>query len=62
MMKYVHKLVGMAHSKQEGVTALEYALIAAAIAAVIVTIVRTTGQSVLGTFTTVNGGLTGGGN
>ena len=57
MMKYVHSLVGRIHSKDEGVTALEYALIAALIAAAIVGVVTTTGTDVGNTFTRINNAL-----
>lgn len=50
MKKYVHNLVGRIHSKEEGVTALEYALIASAIAALIVVAVRATGTGANTTF------------
>ena len=42
---------------EEGVTALEYGLIAALIAAVIIGAVTTLGGSVQGTFTTIAGAM-----
>lgn len=42
---------------EEGATAVEYGLIVALIAAVIVTIVATLGQQILAAFTTVSGQL-----
>lgn len=53
MMKYVHRLVGRLHSNDDGVTALEYALIASLIAVAIITMVQTTGTNVGATFTKV---------
>ena len=46
-------LVAKFHSKEEGVTALEYALIAALIAVAIVTGVKASGAGAAKTFTTV---------
>ncbi len=43
--------------EEEGATAVEYGLLVALIAAVIVTIVATLGQDVLAGFTTVEGAL-----
>ncbi len=43
---------------ESGATAIEYGLIAAGISVAIVTIVQSVGTSVVGTFTTVNTGLT----
>lgn len=53
MTKYVRSMVAKFHSNDEGVTALEYALIAALIAVVIIGAVTTTGQGVSGTFQSV---------
>jgi pilus assembly protein Flp/PilA len=53
MMKYVHNMVARFHSKDEGVTALEYALIAALIAVVIIGAVEAAGTGVSNTFDTV---------
>jgi pilus assembly protein Flp/PilA len=53
MMKYVHTMVARFHSKQDGVTALEYALIAALIAVVIIGAVTNAGTGVSTTFQTV---------
>lgn len=50
MMKYIHILVGHFHSKDDGVTALEYALIASLIAVVIIGAVTNAGTGVSGTF------------
>jgi pilus assembly protein Flp/PilA len=47
------QLVRRLRSREEGVTALEYALIAALIAVVIIAAVRTVGQNACTTFTTV---------
>ena len=57
MMKYVRTMVARIHSKQDGVTALEYALIAALIAVVIIGAVETTGAGVSATFTGVSDAL-----
>ena len=45
---------------EEGATAIEYGLLAALIAAVIVAAVQTLGQTVNTAFTDVNDGITGG--
>ena len=52
MRKLINFLKG-----EEGATALEYGLMAAAIAAVIVTVVFTLGGKVKTAFTTVNNGM-----
>lgn len=44
--------------EEDGVTAIEYALIAALIAGVITVAVTTLGGSIKGLFTTVNGSIT----
>ena len=54
MMKYVKTLVARFHSKDEGVTALEYALIAALIAVAIIGAVDATGTNVSDTFNAVS--------
>jgi pilus assembly protein Flp/PilA len=41
------------HTEEDGATAVEYGLIVALIAAVIVTVVATLGQDILGAFTDV---------
>ena len=45
---------------ESGATAIEYGLIAALISVAIIVIVRTLGESLVGTFTTVNTAITGG--
>lgn len=49
--------VNSLRSEEEGATAVEYGLIVALIAAVIVTVVATLGQDILGAFTTVEGAI-----
>ncbi|BCR03449.1 hypothetical protein DESUT3_05180 [Desulfuromonas versatilis] len=46
---------------EEGATGVEYGLMVAAIAAVIVAVVYALGDNILGAFTTVNDALTSGG-
>lgn len=46
---------------ESGATAIEYGLIAALIAVVIIATVRTVGTNLEGTFSTIAGGLGGGG-
>lgn len=61
MLKYYVSLqtylTGLLNRDDRGATAVEYGLIVALIAAVIVTIVATLGQQILGAFTTVSNQL-----
>lgn len=57
MKKYMHTLVAKLHDNQDGVTALEYALIAALIAVAIIGAVTATGTGVANTFTGVDAAL-----
>jgi len=61
MLKYYVSLqthlTGLLNRDDRGATAVEYGLIVALIAAVIVTIVATLGQQILGAFTTVSNKL-----
>jgi pilus assembly protein Flp/PilA len=51
------KLLKRFWTDQSGATAIEYGLIAAGIAVAIITVVKTLGTKVKGTFTTISGAL-----
>jgi len=58
-LQYLNTLLALKRDEQ-GVTALEYGLIAALIAVVIITAVTTLGSNLSSTFTTISGHFTNG--
>lgn len=60
MVQYLQILLNARFAKMDerGATAVEYGLLVALIAAVIVTVVATLGQTILGAFTDTNTGIT----
>ena len=57
MTEFLLKIMLDAKREEEGATAVEYGLLVALIAAIIVATVALLGQSILGAFTTVNDAL-----
>ncbi len=56
-MKTVRKLLQKLHRDEKGVTALEYGLLAALIAAVIIVSVQSLGQTIDTTFTNIDSSM-----